>query len=514
MPKLSGGCRDFLKKIKEKMPCKGKAKDISLIKAYGLFDESWYLRQYPDVAQAKMDPLTHFMLFGFKEGRKPYPYYKQCRRNDRLEGSQYELSIDILEQIEDASQYESEVSSVLEVGHHLRPPFHSTFSYLHKRLKEHLPTFDYDTIICAPWIRMGGADYIAGQFAHSLRRLMPEEKILFLLTETGHLERPEWFPEGIDTVDLSDLLIQCDKLSAEYLLYVMFIGLRPKRIVNINSPKCWNVFKRFGKRLSNFLNLYAYLFCWDMTQTGVRVGYPGEFYPATGGFLSAIFTDTLFLKRELTRLYEVPPSLESKIVPLFTPAETHADMATPAALSIGAMNLQKRPIALWAGRLDRQKRFDLVLDIAAKMPHVDFLCWGKSVLDGPTTPYTFPPNVVLQPAFRSLDEIPWADADVWLFTSAWEGMPTMLLQVAMTGLPVVASAVGGVPELINDDTGWPVRSINDVDAYVASLAEAINNPMLGRERGLRLKHWAKSRYSVENYDAEMQRGLLQEGRHD
>ena len=361
---------------------------------------------------------------------------------------------------------------------------------------------------------MGGADYIAGRFAHSIRRLMPEEKILFLRTETGHLERPEWLPEDIDNVDLSDLLAQCDNWSAEYLLYVMFIGLRPKRIVNINSPKCWNVFKRFGRRLSHFLNLYAYLFCWDMAQTGMRVGYPGEFYPATGGFLSAIFTDTMFLKRELTRLYEVPPSLESKIVPLFTPTESRADMATPAARSIGSMDLQKRPIVLWAGRLDRQKRFDLVLDIAAKMPHVDFLCWGKPVLDGPTEPCTCPPNVVLHPAFRSLDEIPLADADVWLFTSAWEGTPTMLIQVAMKGIPVVASAVGGVPELINDDTGWPVRSINDVDAYVASLEEAINNPRIRRERGLNLKQCAQSRHSVENYDAEIKRVLLQERRHD
>lgn len=509
MQKLSERCLNFLKSIKGKMLFRGKNKDISVINAYGLFDEAWYLHQNPDVAQAKIDPLTHFMLFGFKEGRKPYHSY-----NERFERRQYELNIDVLEQIEDAAQYKPEVASVSEVGHHLRPPFHDTLYFLHKRLKERLPTFDYDTIICVPWIRMGGADYIAGQFAHALRRLMPEKKILLLRTETGHLERPEWFPEDIDSVDLSDLLSQCDKLSAEYLLYVMFIGLRPKRIVNINNPKCWHVFTRFGRRLSNFLNLYAYLFCWDMTQAGVRFGYPGEFYPATGGFLSAIFTDSMFLKRELTRLYEVPPSLESKIIPLFTPTESHADMATPAARSIGTMDLQKRPTVFWAGRLDRQKRFDLVLDIAAKMPHVDFLCWGKPLLDGPTTPYTCPPNVVLQPEFRSLDEIPWADADVWLFTSAWEGTPTMLIQVAMKGVPVVASAVGGVPELIKDDAGWLVRSINDVDAYVASLEEAINNPILRRERGLNLKHWAQSKHSLENYDSEIQRVLLLERRHD
>jgi glycosyltransferase involved in cell wall biosynthesis len=514
MPKLSRRCRNFLKSIKNKILFKNKNKDISVIRAYELFDKVWYLHEYPDVAQAKIDPLTHFVLHGFEEGRKPYVPFQQLEKTSICDGKHYELSIDVIEQIEAAAQFEPEVAGVLAVGQHLQPPFYDTNYYLHKRLKERLPAFDYDTIICAPWIRMGGSDYIAGQLAHSLRRLLPGEKILFLRTETEHLERPEWLPGDIDNVDLSDLLAQCDQRSAEFLLYVMFIGLRPKRIVNINSLKCWHVFRRFGERLANFLNLYAYLFCWDLTETGVRGGYPGEFYPATGGFLSAIFTDSLFLKMELTRLYAVPPSLESKIVPLFTPAYSYADATPPAAPAIGSMDIQKRPVVLWAGRLDRQKRFDLVLDIAAKMPQVDFLCWGQPVLDGPTEPYTCPPNVVLKPAFRSLDEIPWADASVWLFTSAWEGTPTMLIQVALKGVPVVASAVGGVSELINDDTGWPVRSINDVDAYVASLQEAINHPRFGMERGLNLQRWAKSRHSVENYDAEIQRVLLQEKRHD
>jgi len=53
--------------IKNKILFKGKNKDISVIKAYELFDEAWYLRQYPDVAHARIDPITHFVLHGFKE---------------------------------------------------------------------------------------------------------------------------------------------------------------------------------------------------------------------------------------------------------------------------------------------------------------------------------------------------------------------------------------------------------------------------------------------------------------
>jgi GT2 family glycosyltransferase/lipopolysaccharide biosynthesis protein/Tfp pilus assembly protein PilF len=38
----------------------------------GHFDAEWYLKQNDDVARAGMDPLEHFLMYGMKEGRKPY----------------------------------------------------------------------------------------------------------------------------------------------------------------------------------------------------------------------------------------------------------------------------------------------------------------------------------------------------------------------------------------------------------------------------------------------------------
>lgn len=38
-----------------------------------IFDTNWYLRTYPDVAAARMNPLLHYLKFGFSEGRFPRP---------------------------------------------------------------------------------------------------------------------------------------------------------------------------------------------------------------------------------------------------------------------------------------------------------------------------------------------------------------------------------------------------------------------------------------------------------
>ena len=41
----------------------------------GLFDPAFYLAQYPDVAEAGIDPLSHYLSRGFAEGRRPNLYF-------------------------------------------------------------------------------------------------------------------------------------------------------------------------------------------------------------------------------------------------------------------------------------------------------------------------------------------------------------------------------------------------------------------------------------------------------
>jgi hypothetical protein len=40
-----------------------------------LFDGDWYLKRYPDVAQAAWEPVEHYLSFGAKEHRNPSPFF-------------------------------------------------------------------------------------------------------------------------------------------------------------------------------------------------------------------------------------------------------------------------------------------------------------------------------------------------------------------------------------------------------------------------------------------------------
>jgi hypothetical protein len=49
--------------------------DKQIIEASGTFDKTWYLLRYPDVANAGIDPIEHFLRFGVIEKRDPTDFF-------------------------------------------------------------------------------------------------------------------------------------------------------------------------------------------------------------------------------------------------------------------------------------------------------------------------------------------------------------------------------------------------------------------------------------------------------
>jgi glycosyltransferase involved in cell wall biosynthesis len=119
------------------------------------------------------------------------------------------------------------------------------------------------------------------------------------------------------------------------------------------------------------------------------------------------------------------------------------------------------------------------------MPEVDFRMWGEPVLGGRAR--KLPPNVLPQGLYAHFSELPLDEADAWLYTSAWDGVPSLLLEVAMTGVPLVGSRVGGTGEVLGDDDAWPIGETAGADAYVAALRAVLADPDDARRRARNLR---------------------------
>ncbi len=349
---------------------------------------------------------------------------------------------------------------------------------------------------------MGGADLVGGLLANSLFRIRPGERILILRTDTSHIEHTDWYPADADIVDISDIHESLPAFAAERLLHAVLVGLTPHRVINLNSLLCWRVFQRFGSRLSFSTSLYSCVFCWDILPSGVRVGFAtAEFFAETFSFTTAFITDTVSFKRELSEVYAIPEKLQSKIVPLMMPARL--PLRTPSVARLAAqatMDPEKRIVA-WAGRLDRQKRFDLVQKVATLMPDTQFHCWGKPLVDPFVDISESPPNITMHPPFSSHDEIPLSTVGAWLFTSGWEGMPNTIVEAATLGFPIVATAVGGIGELIQPDTGWPIDPIAAPEVYVQALQFVLSHPDEAIKRAEQLQVLVSETHSTALLDS-------------
>ncbi|WP_437730733.1 glycosyltransferase [Sorangium sp. So ce1335] len=90
-----------------------------------------------------------------------------------------------------------------------------------------------------------------------------------------------------------------------------------------------------------------------------------------------------------------------------------------------------------------------------------------------------------------------SSSDVFVLSSDSEGLPLSMVEAMATGLPVISTAVGGIPALVADgETGFLVPS-GDVDALAAKLATLKADPEQARAMGKQGRKLALGRYSAE-----------------
>src|SRR5262249_10534154 len=99
-------------------------------------------------------------------------------------------------------------------------------------------------------------------------------------------------------------------------------------------------------------------------------------------------------------------------------------------------------------------------------------------------------------------------ADAWLYTSAWDGVPSQLLEVAMTGVPLVASLVGGTGEVVTSADAWPVADHENPVAYVTALRDVLDDPEGSRRRAAELRERMLRERTEAAYDRQVATILL------
>jgi|SRR6185312_9798368 len=91
----------------------------------------------------------------------------------------------------------------------------------------------------------------------------------------------------------------------------------------------------------------------------------------------------------------------------------------------------------------------------------------------------------------------FAAATIFVLPSYVEGMPMALLEAMSWGLPTIATAVGGVPEIITHEVNGLLVEPGDVVALAAAIARLTSDPQLRQRLGGAARATIATRFSLD-----------------
>lgn len=209
---------------------------------------------------------------------------------------------------------------------------------------------------------------------------------------------------------------------------------------------------------------------------------------------AAVVTVSRANVRHLTKTYGV------------SPRKLHV---IPCGVDIARFRPSRRPArpphVVCVARLKPIKNHRLLLEACALLATrgVPFQC--TLVGDGPTRPEVEEVRdrlglgdvVELAGPAEQADVLSWWHrASVAVLTSEYEGMPVCLMEAAACGVPAVATAVGGVPELVEDGVTGLLAPAGHAAAVADRLERLLVDPALAARLGAAARRRAERQLSV------------------
>lgn len=331
-----------------------------------------------------------------------------------------------------------------------------------------------DVVLLVPWLKTGGADLGALHFANALAGNL-QQRVLVISTEAAESPWAERLQPQVQFISLGQTVKSLPNHPGNNhqltVLVRLLLQLAPRVIHVMNSRLGWEAIRCHGLALRHASKLYASLYCDDVSAAGQLVGYARSYLTSCYSTLDAVVTDNTAAYRAWVAEMGVPARL-FHVVPFPAPVESGA-----ASTGVPGKRL------LWAGRMDRQKRPDLLVRIAQALPEFHIDVYGSSVWDGDTrSPRELLDlsNVSYHGPYDDFSALVRPEHLAFVYTTAWDGMPNILLEAAAAGLPVIAPQIGGIADFL--PTGHLIRNPEDVEGYCEAIRALAERPHLRASR--------------------------------
>lgn len=349
-----------------------------------------------------------------------------------------------------------------------------------------------DTLLFAPWLGIGGADMVTLNYAGSLARSPGlEGKVSLLTTYLPERTFPELIPAEVRQIQL-DLRFRAWPLERQQrLIAQLVVLLSPRLIISVNCFDFTSALAVYSRSMCAVPDVFLTLFAFDRIGKGAYPVNPISDDPQRSFLhdISGIITDNTVTASIISDILGVDePFVRVHHQAAAVPTYDFDNVVKQTAAYYDTEFSAKTPFrVMWPHRLDKEKRPDALVRIAeearAQGLPMEFHVHGQRVLNNgadDVMPQLTRAGVIYHgPYAGGLPTLPTEEFHALLLTSESEGMPLVLAQSLLLGLPVVASNVGGVGNLIRDrETGMLASGPEDTEGFIAALKDLMESRSL------------------------------------
>lgn len=334
----------------------------------------------------------------------------------------------------------------------------------------------FTDVVLLPFVSKGGGEKYICQILKAIQEIDENSKILILCGEkiSSH-EGMHLVPDNSMVVDLYDI---CSKRNLDDIYKVALRLIQSTsetaRMHVKGSHFATGFINWCGSELKNNKIIYYYFCDYEYYS-----GFGSKFiYGANYNFISDHLNSLSCVVSDNSHTLELAKrTLNFNVLPnkvIYAHCEVNKNKL---GRNIGRRFSRK---ILWASRLDQQKRPDRLKKIAEEIFKIDPLVkihvYGTGVFEGNESSFfSGSDNIIYCGPFSDFRELQTECFDVFLYTSDFDGLPNIVLEAISESLLVIAPDVSGIPEIIDEKTGFIIKTDCDeqelVNRYVNAVVE-------------------------------------------